>query len=274
MFLSKNGTFLFFFLVFFSLFFIVHAAQSADKGASENPGILKKAMELMNQKEFDAAKSLLKGALQSDPQNELLWVAYDSCVRSDIQSTPLPPVLKASDARGAEVQTGTLEIKLPVAYNESPVKFVEQGSISDFSILEADFSSGAARGDLACILNESLFSFIKSGDSHFLMLKASEKNGIVTFSFNIKTFPRRVTLEFSNRTVKKDKFSADAPIVITVNDSKANYEAVKVSNKLETSSFDITNLCKSGNNMITVSIEKSSHPYLLKSARVFLSFKE
>jgi len=274
MFLSNNRAFLFFFLISLFFFLTVPALRAAEKGAVENSGILKKAMELMNQKEFDAAKSLLKGALQSDPQNELLWVAYDSCVRSDIQSTPLPPVLKATDARVPEVPAGTSEVKIPLAHNESPAKTPEQEAVSDFSILEADFSAGAARGDLACILNESLFSFIKSGDSHFLMLKASEKAGIVTFSFNIKTFPRRVTLELSNRTVKKDKFTADAPITISVNDSKANYEAVKVSNKLETSSFDITNLCKSGNNMVTLSIEKSAHPYLLKSARAILAFKD
>ncbi len=248
--------------------------RAAGKVAAENPDVLKKAMELMNQKEFDSAKSMLKNALQSDPLNELLWVAYDSCVRSDIQSTPLPPVLKAPDVRAPEHYAGTVEVKIPASYNDAAVNAVDQSMVADFSIFEADFSAGAARGDLACILNESLFSFIKNGDSSFLMLKANEKVGVVTFSFNIKTFPRRATLELSNRTVKKDKFAADAPIVIAVNDSKANYEAVKISNKLGISSFDITNLCKSGNNMVTLTIEKSPHPYLLKSARVVLAFKD
>ena len=271
---KKLRVFILISLISFVCMFLISGSHAAGKAAAENPDVLKKAMELMNRKEFDQAKSLLKGALQSDPMNELLWVAYDSCVRSDIQSTPLPPVLKTPEAGSPEPAAGTSEIKMSVQYNEPPAKQSEQNAGSDFSILEADFSNGAARGDLACILNESLFSFIKNGNSSFLMLKANEKSGVVTFSFNIKTFPRRVTLELSNRTVKKDKFSADAPIVIAVNDSKASYEAVKISNKLESSSFDITNLCRSGNNMITLTIEKSAHPYLLKSARAVLSFKD
>lgn len=232
--------------------------------------VLSRAMDHMNKKEFDQARSMLKAAIQKDPANELLWITYDSCVRSDIQNAPLPPVIATPDERPAG-SASTAEVSLAAA-NDGAARGYEERP--DVSMLIADFSSGAACGDLACILNENLFSFIKSGDSSFLMLRQGESSGAVTFSFNIRNFPRRILLELSNRTVKKDRFKAAMPLSLSVNDTKAALETVRLGNKLETSSIDVTNLCRTGANIVTLTIEKNASPYLLKSARLVMHLRD
>jgi len=277
------------------------AASERNAGAEKQPAkdesgrILSRAMQLMNEKKFSEANALLKSAIQADPSNALFWAAYDSCVRSEMLVMEAPggsnsSVSDSADADKDPRDSGAISGsgKMPAADKPEPGKTPFAAATSEaglkksnpnesdasVSILEADFSGGNAAGDLACILNQA-FMFIKSDSTSYLMLNLKEKNGNITLSFTIgKNYPKKITLDLSHRLVKRDRFLASAPVVISVNDSRVTYEDLKLGNRLDTSSFDITNFCKNGGNIITITVEKSKFPYLLKTAKLVQRFKE
>jgi len=143
----------------------------------------------------------------------------------------------------------------------------------DCTILDADFSGGVASGDLACLLNDT-FKFINAGGEFYLSARAKDKNATVSFSFNISKFPKKVKLLICHRLVKKDRFLSAADLVIDLNEHKVNYDSIKLGNKPEISEYDITNMSKIGANILTLNVENSAHPYLLKNVKIMLYFKD
>ena len=244
------------------------------------PNVLGDAMELMNSQKFGEARKMLKEAIQKDPANELLWVSYDSCVRSEMLSksdSPRPvnnsePPAEAGPDAAAEVKAspGAATSEAALAGKNSPAPTEKD---IDCTILEADFSGGTAAGDLACLLNET-FKFVSVDGDSFLIARPKDKNAGVSFSFNISKFPKKVKLILNHRLVKKDRFLSAAPLLIELNESKVNYDSVKLGNKLDSTEYDITNLSKAGANILTLSVENSRFAYLLKNVKVMLYFKD
>jgi hypothetical protein len=255
------------------------------------------AMAMINDQKFGEAKKTLKEAIQKDPLNELLWLSYDSCVRSEmlannpaeIRSTDTAKAAGAADARntiknGETVDDGAEIIKTQPAQIVSGANLLpadkaltpktnENEEDIDCAILDADFSGGAASGDLACLLNDT-FKFINAGGGFYLSARAKDKNATVSFSFNISKFPKKVKLQIAHRLVKKDRFLSAASLTIDLNEHKVNYDSIKLGNKLETSEYDITNMSKIGANILTLNVENSAYPYLLKNVKVLLYFKD
>lgn len=246
------------------------------------------AMSLMNEKKFSEAKKLLREALRKDPSSELLWVSYDSCVRSEMLSGAEVHSTDGASAREpgrdraplfpAEGASGeTPEVKVAAAAEGGSAEKYPAAEVSvsdiDCSILEADFSKGSASGDLACLLNDT-FKFIAADGVSYLMAGAKGRGASVSFTFNISRFPKKVKLIFTHRLVKKDRFLSDAPVVIEVNEKKINYDAVKLGNRLEATEFDVTNAAKEGANIITLNAEDPKFPYLLKNVKVMLYFRD
>lgn len=247
---------------------------------SAQPNVLGDAMALMNSQKFGEARKMLKEAIQKDPGNELLWVSYDSCVRSEM--------LSKNDATGGAYKTQPsaaaatppaeeLKAQAAAATSEASVAGGTQTGAAekeiDCTILEADFSGGTAAGDLACLLNET-FKFVSVDGGFFLIARPKDKNAGVSFSFNISKFPKKVKLILNHRLVKKDRFLSTAPLLIELNESKVNYDSVKLGNKLDSTEYDITNLSKAGANILTLSVENSRFAYLLKNVKVLLYFKD
>lgn len=291
---------LYFLLAVLILFpaFLNAQAVTADDGVKSDFSLnseraLSGAMSMMNAQKFAGAKKILKEAIQKDPLNDLLWLSYDSCVRSEMlaKKTAEDKSISTQDNNsmrtavtkgGNEADGAGLPVKNPESINagakipeqsdETPVEKTNEKDI-ECAILDADFSGGSAAGDLACLLNDT-FKFINAGGEFYLSARAKDKNATVSFSFNISKFPKKVKLLITHRLVKKDRFLSAADLVIDLNEHKVNYDSIKLGNKIETSEYDITNMSKTGVNILTLSVENSAHPYLLKNVKVMLYFKD
>lgn len=275
--------------------FFLAAAQGFAAAADTADGALREAMALMNGRKFAEAKKTLKDALQKDPANELLWVSYDSCVRSEmlakneasdaaLKDEGVPAVESGPEAPFYDGDKTPAPAPKPAsAGREDAAGQAAEGDKNpsgaaaqdiNCSILEADFSSGAAAGDMACLLNDTFKFITADGTGSYLMAGAKDRNATVSFTFNIKKFPEKVKLIFSHRLVKKDRFLSAAPILIEVNEKKVNYDEVKLGNKLDSTEFDVTNLSKTGANIITLYVENPKFPYLLRNVKAMLYFKD
>jgi hypothetical protein len=277
------------------VFFLSAAPGFAAAGADSPDEALRDAMALMNGRKFAEAKKTLKDALQKDPSNELLWVSYDSCVRSEMlaKNEASDAALKSEDAPAVEsgpeapvYDGGKAPDTVLNSYSAAPEGSASTAAAGDknpagpavqdinCSILEADFSTGSAAGDMACLLNDTFKFITADGTGSYLMAGAKDRNATVSFTFNIKKFPEKVKLIFSHRLVKKDRFLSAAPILIEVNEKKVNYDEVKLGNKLDSTEFDVTNLSKTGANIITLYVENPKFPYLLRNVKAMLYFKD
>lgn len=284
-------------VLLYSLLFVffLSAVPGFAAAADTADSALREAMALMNGRKFAEAKKTLKDALCKDPSNELLWVSYDSCVRSEmlvkneasdaalkseggpaVEPRPEAPAYDGGEEPAAASKTYSAEpegAKAPAAAGD---KNPSDPAVQDIncSILEADFSSGAAAGDMACLLNDTFKFITADGTGSYLMAGSKDRNATVSFTFNIKKFPEKVKLIFSHRLVKKDRFLSAAPILIEVNEKKVNYDEVKLGNKLDSTEFDVTNLSKTGANIITLCVENPKFPYLLRNVKAMLYFKD
>lgn len=281
---GNSGRLSFFWAMSLTVMLIAHSAAAfaaAPPAREDADKALTAAMKLMAEKKYAEANALLKAAIKADPSNTLLWAAYDSCVRSEALKPP-------ESVNAAEKDPGTEKPPrdndgAPAAAAVESAGFTSENSIAAgkgsedealVSILETDFTGGSPSGDLNCILNSS-FRFIKSDISSYLMLDPKEKSGVVTFSFPIgRNYPKKIRLDLTHRLVKKDRFTASAPVTVAVNDSRTTCEDVKLGNKVETTSFDITNFCRNGANIVTIGVEKSRTPYLLKNVKLIQTFKD
>lgn len=287
-----------FLLAFIILFpsFINAQAPAPDDGIKPGSSLISEralsgAMAMMNAQKFGEAKQTLKEAIQKDPLNDLLWLSYDSCVRSEMLAKK-PAEAKVSGTDSAVEKSvdkndeneiygagyaKTESASVISANNPAPFDKTQGPKLNekdiDCAILDADFSGGAAEGDLACLLNDT-FKFINAGGEFYLSARAKDKNATVSFSFNISKFPKKVKLLICHRLVKKDRFLSAADLVIDLNEHKVNYDSIKLGNKLEISEYDITNMSKIGANILTLNVENSAHPYLLKNVKIMLYFKD
>lgn len=288
-----------FLIAFIILFpsFLNAQAQTPDDGARSELSLaselaLSGAMKMMNTQKFGEAKKILKEAIQKDQLNELLWLSYDSCVRSEMLAKNRAEAVE-TDPAGPAAAEPAAKSQVPEAYGAEFLKTQSKSPVSgdnsaradkaqspntneediECTILDADFSGGAAAGDLACLLNDT-FKFINAGGEFYLSARAKDKNATVSFSFNISKFPKKVKLLITHRLVKKDRFLSAADLVIDLNEHKVNYDSIKLGNKLEITEYDITNMSKIGANILTLNVENSAHPYLLKNVKVMLYFKE
>ncbi|HBC74185.1 MAG TPA: hypothetical protein DC017_04855 [Candidatus Wallbacteria bacterium] len=283
-------------LLYSLLFVFFLSVASGLAAAADTPDeALREAMALMNGRKFAEAKKTLKDALQKDPSNELLWVSYDSCVRSEMlakneasdaavksegapagESGPEAPVYDGGQAPDPVLKSSSVAPEVSASPAIAGDKNPAGPAVQDIncSILEADFSTGAAAGDMACLLNDTFKFITADGTGSYLMAGSKDRNATVSFTFNIKKFPEKVKLIFSHRLVKKDRFLSAAPILIEVNEKKVNYDAVKLGNKLDSTEFDVTNLSKNGANIITLYVENPKFPYLLRNVKAMLYFKD
>ncbi|MEZ7893553.1 MAG: hypothetical protein QMC67_17590 [Candidatus Wallbacteria bacterium] len=284
------------FIVVFVIFVYVFFNFAPKVFAAPDPLTL--GMQLMNQKKFSEARQVLKNAIQSDPYNELLWTAFESCVRSDAYNSignakeDNEPAAKKQAAEKTQLPENSA--KFDIDENDTvAVMFKNLQAASELNgnrtdapnvqdqqsardnidgqenfTLESDFSGGTVKGALGCILTES-FKFVKVDNVSFLALKSGIVTASMTFSFQIKkTFPRKIMLGLSHRVLKRDKYKTSAKFTLNVNDNKINYDDIKLGNTVENIEFDVTNFCKNGGNIINITVDKSAAPYLLKSVKL------
>lgn len=264
-------------------------------GPEDSDRALSDAMAMINSQKFGQAKKTLREAIRKDPINELLWLSYDSCIRSEMlaknsagEGAETAAPVEQNSADGGKTTDATAELYQKNAPTAAPA--IYGGSIRaasdtaapaaneneediDCAILETDFTGGAASGDLACLLNDT-FKFINAGGGFYLSARAKDKNATVSFSFDIAKFPKKVKLQIAHRLVKKDRFLSAAPLIIDLNEHKVNYDSIRLGNKVETNEYDITNMSRSGANILTLNVENPAYPYLLKNVKVLLYFKD
>ncbi len=275
------------------------ARQSVSEGKIySSDSVLSAAMALMNKHDFASARMILKTAIQKEPYDDLLWVTYESCIRSEMiykesgaditadsamvespAEVSAVMAVKAANSNEIEMSSGKADdLNNAGALIENKTHSLQENILPgdsekdiNCSILEADFSSGCASGDLACLLNDT-FKFINTGGVSYLSARAKDKNATVSFSFKISKFPKKIKLLISHRLVKKDRFLSSAPLLIELNEKKVNYDPIRLGNKIEISEYDITNMSNAASNILTLSVENSNYPYLLKNVKILLYY--
>lgn len=206
------------------------------------------------------ARFTLRKAIQREPENETLWLAYDNVVRHETghdpaKVTPLP----LSEPYQAGYET---ELVDPPAVQRIQAEL--QAAQGDRPVREADFSQGLGE-DFSVILGSDLERIDGVG-----IRFPARRNGNLVLTFDVKHFPRTAKLRFQHRVERSAGRVKLVPLQVLVNEKRLFIRPVRVPVNQGETVWNCTDLLKSGSNVIEVRLDSLSVDYLLGSVRLTL----
>lgn len=219
---------------------------------------LRAALKLGNyyllKQDWRQARATLRKAIQRDPENETLWLAYDNVIRQEAGQDPVAktdvPALSEPYATGYEA-----ELVDPPAVQQ--IRRELQAASREKLLRTVDFTAGLGE-DFSVVLSQDL----QREDGRGIRFPA-RGGGSLLLSFELGRFPREAELVFRHRVDRPAGRLRLVPLQVLINDKRLFVRPLRVPGATGESRWKCTDLLKTGSNLIELRLSGFATEYIL-----------